>query len=638
MKSTTKKSLQEWGWLIALFIFLASLYTYPGVAFLLEGRNDKVMSDGTDAATLPYQYSVVKQNLSDSPGHLLYGALPNKYSDAPEGSPYWMCWIEKILAVMVVPFVPLEQVYIVVLVLMLVLNGLCFYALGRSLGWPKPVCIALGICWAFNPFIRGRAKVHTALTAIYFLPLCFFALQQIARKTDRRSLVAATAAFFVAALAPQYFLLMTAFLAPLFLLYAYVQREGMSLGHLSARLGIAALPAVLFTVFWYTHPVPESYTDRGVVAMPTTGDAKDKTGVHPFLRIFAARPIDYFGGDIAIGGFDLNPLRAVVNSAISADDFGGSNSHERTNGIRWTILILFGAAIYYLLFKPKDDEAFVPKVRRDLWYFIGFAIAGFLLSLPPDFIGGQNLMPSAWLHKLVSQFRVASRAGIFFHFGALMVAGYFLVNWLYEPKVDKPTKGKKSKDSTPVRTETVTVRPQSHKWARRLTLPVVLPLIAIVDFPPLMNAMPVAPVLPAYSALSTSTEETCGVGMHFPYVSHNFALREMYYFLQRMRGAPCYFLNGYQNQQRNAKLLKYFPLHEQLLNAVKQGNPAVASQLIQFVRCVPLDWLVFDPDALPLPWSQGVCRELGWEWHGDAVCKSPKPVGKVKTLPENCLN
>ena len=37
MRAATKKSLQEWAWLSVLFVILASIYTHPGVGFLLGG-------------------------------------------------------------------------------------------------------------------------------------------------------------------------------------------------------------------------------------------------------------------------------------------------------------------------------------------------------------------------------------------------------------------------------------------------------------------------------------------------------------------------------------------------------------------------------------------------------------------------
>lgn len=592
------------------------------------------MSDGTDPATLPFQYGLVKYHLKHSPGQLFFGAIPNPFGEAPEGNALWMPWNEKILAIILSPFVSLEQLSTWIVYLLLILNGLSAYWFGRTMGWPKALCVAIAICWAFNPFTRGRAKVHMSLTGIYYLPLLFVGMNYILRSTHWRSIAMAATAFFLAVTVAQYYLLMTAFLFPLFVFYLIWNRGELPWSKLVLNSAIAAIPAVAFTAFCFFKPLPSSFVKPGVVALPKTGEYKDPSGVHPFLKVFAARPLDYFAGDIAIGPADWNPIRAAITDNI-LKNLENSNPHERANGIRWSLWILFFLGLYYIFNRPKDLS---PYFKNNFIYFAAFATVGLLLSLPPGFFG-IDFMPAAWLHAVVSQFRVPSRASTFVHFGVLACAILVYLNLFYEPtsqpkKKHKDKKKSDSQDEVPLSISSW--RPQSNKWARRMALPVVLPIIAIVDLPPALNKMPVSPVLPAYSALTGPQSTPCGYGMYFPYVSTNHALREMYYFIQRMRGSECKIINGGQVETRNSLLLRNFAHVQKLFEQVNLGNPAIPQRLVQLARCVPLEWLVFD-ERLPSAFGPDVCQQLGWEWHAPDVCRDRTRGKELKTLPEDCL-
>ncbi|NJM09559.1 MAG: hypothetical protein HC883_01265 [Bdellovibrionaceae bacterium] len=130
-----------------------------------------------------------------------------------------------------------------------------------------------------------------------------------------------------------------------------------------------------------------------------------------------------------------------------------------------------------------------------------FGLFSFWLSLSPDW-PWQGSGPAYWLHTLVSQIRVPSRAGIYVHFAALLLAGLF-------------------------------VHFRRLKW---LALPGLLPLLMIVDLPPFWQPMPISPVRPPLQALMG---KECGAGLYFPYVAGDAGMLQDYYFLQEMRGSKC---------------------------------------------------------------------------------------------------
>lgn len=631
-----KNTAYEYLWLILLLLVLSFLYVHPGGNLLLSGSRTQVMSDGTDAATLPYQYHLVKHWLETSPSVLLYGAIFNPFSDAPDGSLLWMSWIEKVIAIFTVPFVPLEQLSTLMAMLLMVLNGLCCYMFCRSFQWPKPLCVALAICWAFNPFVRGRAKVHIALAGIYFLPLTFWAFHQIKKHTCNRSLAFAAIAFFIAAMAPQYYLITTAFLAPFWIWYVLIGVEKSDYIKKISRLSIASLPAIFLVAWSFLKPIPSQFVNPNVTLRPLTGQTAPNQDLHPFLNTFGARAVDFISGDIAIGASDLNPIRGAINQAIYKNQFDGSNPHERANGIRW---VLWAMVIYgFSLWLPKASrEQFFSSISQP-WviFFSALTLFSFWMSLSPNAFGISALMPATWFFNLVSQYRVPSRGGVFVHFGVIALAGIFASHLIY--KLSKKKEGSKKKTETPTHDSFLQLSygPGTSSWQKRLTLPVVLPLLVLLDSPPAWNKMPVAPITPQLASLVESgSEDNCGLGMYFPYVSHTYALKEMYYFMQALRGSKCDYLNRAQNDSLNQKLLGRFALHPQVMQAIEQNNPAFQNGLLSFANCVSLEWLAFD-EKVPRSWQSDTCNKLGWKLDEQGVCRSPQKNIKMLRSPDQC--
>lgn len=610
-----------------LLLILSFMYLSPGGGLLLAGDKAKVMSDGTDPTTLPFQYELIASVAKKNFFHLFYGAVPNQIVNAPEGSAAWISWSEKIPSYFLSQLFPVEQVSTALVIFLLVANGLCFYLFARGMKWPQPIAIALSICWAFNPFTRARAKVHMAMAGIYHVPLIFLGLILLKKWPNKKGILLASLCFLFASMTLHYFLIMSAVLLPFMLIFYFWDKPDTSnLKKASLNLVLSGIPAVVFTAWCFFQPLPQSMIENNAQVLPKTGETTPHQKVHPFLIQFGAHFVDYFAGDTAIGTFDINPLRRAVTHHIHKN-LHNSNPHERTNGIRWSIWIIVCLVISVLLFKITKFQYIVDK-KKYYWSFLLLAGASFLLSLSP-MLGGSPILPAAWVHSLIPQFRVPSRAGIFVHFSFLAISGTFLTNWLYQSIRIKNYKSSLAPPPTQW-------RPKGHSWAKKLTIPFILPLIAIIDFPPFMNKMPVAQVAPELSPLTELNHESCGEGMYFPYVSGTFGLLEFYYFIQRMRGTGCQIINSSESNIRNQKMLRRFPLHPQVLKAIKAADPRLTNTLTSFVRCTGLDYIVFDR-KVPSSWRHSTCKQLGWNMTSKEICQSPRPQKGLLKLPENCL-
>lgn len=590
----------QWLGVTLLLIGLGYAYLYPGSAALFEGRTDVVMSDDTDASGMPHVYDKVRQIWLEHPSWLLYGSLYLTDLDPSGGLSYWMPWCERILALLLSPFFVLEQLTTAVSFALMLLSGLSMFALARYLRWPYALAVGLAIAWAFCPFNLARAKVHVAMTALFHLPLIFLALFKLARERTWRSVAIAAVLLLLATTTVHYFLITTLFLSPGFLVFFGLQPEVRAAGRKAwGRLALAVAPALAFLALSFAFPLPPAADHEH--AYPRTGETRDGS-LHPFLTIFAARPIDYLGGDIALRNVptDSNPLRELVNGSILGNLEGG-NSHERTNGIRWSILALAVLALFTARRSPQ---------RREIWFFGAFGIFAFWLASSPDFpIGG--LGPSGWLYHLVSQIRVPSRAGLNVHFACLMLAGFWIA------------------------------ARQPRAW-----ILAAFPVLMVLDYPPLVQAMPMSQMRPAYEELKRE-HGACGVGMYFPFVD-SWHLEVLYYhFIQRTRGSDCGLLNGMQSPAHTMPLVERFPPSMDYLatldvNASKRGPAGLdnrylaTAQLRRLAECVPLSFIAFD-EHVPQAWRNETCASLGWKMNADLTCVSPRKGQPLAKLPHTCL-
>ena len=564
----------------------AYAYLYPGSHLLFSGSTTAVMSDDTDPAPLPFAYDALIRTFNADPSHVLYGAVPLDVGNPDHPAAAWLPFSERAIVLSLHRLVPLEQLSTAVVFVLLVLTGLSFYALARAWGFRESIALGLAMAWAFCPFERARAKVHMAMVGTYHLPLIFLGLWLIATKRSRRSVAAAALCFALAVTTIHYFIITAAALVPLYLAYVVVERRS-SLARVLARLIVAALPATLWLGWSLTHPLPASVDLKGETALPRTGEMP--SGVHhPFLWTYAARPLDYLGGDLALTGEDHEWFRprAWINERTIAD-LGYGNAHERTNGIRYLILTL--ALIGFITARGR--------ARRTALVFGAFALASFWLSLNPDWpAAGFGI--SGWLQTFVSQVRVPSRAGIGVHFALLCVAGF-----------------------------TLTRAPRALKW---LSWPAVLPMLVVLEYPPVFSPMPIVAVRPAYAELNANG--ACGLGLLFPVVSDDVFPGIYYHFKQRLRGTGCTFVNAITRPDVARALQTQFPTSVESVRTLEQ-NLVVVDRVTDLVRCARLNWIAFDP-VTPARVREEICTRLGWRASADLTCVADAAARQLASTTE----
>jgi hypothetical protein len=595
------KHLRSTGFFI-FFVALTYVYLWPGSEALRRGETTQVMSDGGDPVPLPYAYDQIVTTFHNDPWRFLYGAVHVPHGDPDRGLIYWMPWSERWLVLLSSWLFPLEQLSTAFIFALFVLNALAMMGMGRAFGWPRWLSLGLAVAWAFNPFTRARAKVHGAMVGIYHLPLIFWALRLVTRKRDRRSLLVAAALFLGAATTAHYFLVTTLFLSPFFVLYILLTPEFRREAHrITTRLVLAVLPALLFLGFGFAFPVPNEARVERADSLPRSGETVDGK-IHPYLHIFAARPIDFLAGDLGLtgGAKDLNPWREIINDHILHDPTTG-NAHERTNGIRWSILILALAGSAWVLWSTRKHAGDKSDVRRQIFFFTVFGLAGFWLSLaPPETL--PSFGPSYWLHSLVSQVRVPCRAGIVVHFSCLVLAGLALH---------------------------ALAKDRSSPW----TAGFLFITLILIDYPPYQD-MNMARIQPAYASLQRD-KGTCGTGMYFPFVSPHSNLDGLYFFVQKFRGSDCGALNLMQNYGRAKYLFDRFPPTMEFVKGLPD-HPESARQLIHVATCAPLAWIAFDPSVAE-NWAQSVCSTLEWTFiASERVCVSPNRAQPIARFPDEC--
>lgn len=404
--------------LIAFFLLGAIAYTWPGPLAIWEARSDIFMSDGTDPTTNPFQFDTIHREYIKNPKLFFYGAFPDFKLNAPEGHVVWYSTNEKIAGALFPFFVPIEQTGVLFGIVLLAVNGLIFYALGRSLSWSKLLSFGLAIAWAFSVYTRTRVQVHVSLGGVYIVPLAFLALSTLMKNPNRKGVLLASICFFGCATSAHYYLIFMTVFSPFLLLFFLSNSEVRSTWKVSlGRLVLAVLPATIFLALSFLNPVPSEFKKNIVNVFPNTGQSENWP--HPFLKIYSANLEDYFTGDIAIGKLDINPAREVFTEFVR-DNIKVGNYHEHAHGIRWTIWIAFMVAIIFVI-RNRTNFSLKTFEGAGLLSLLLFGVFAFLCSIDPDW--GFMWGPAAWIHWLVEQIRVPNRAGIFTHFCILVFIG-----------------------------------------------------------------------------------------------------------------------------------------------------------------------------------------------------------------------
>jgi len=604
--------VQEWAGcaVVAFVLALAGqLYLAPASSMMWARDRAHLMSNGGDATTLPFNYHVVQRAAEASAHNLLYGSIYNPQLGPPAGSGIWVPWLERWLVVLFGKVLPVETIPTAYVWVLMVLAGVCFYAFARLERWPRLLAFSFAFAFAFNPYTRARGVVHEALVGIYCIPLAFVALRYLKRLATPLRIAVSAALLVFALWTAHYYIMMLAAISPLLLWYQFRDDENTPAGRSVwprleqwARLrtlALAAAPALIFLAWNVLRPLAPD-------APHTHAAAPTQEFAQMYLRVYGARPVDYLTNDVALGSRDLNPLRRELNVRVERD-LDGSNLHERSNGIRWSVLLPF--LVLALLCATPQRERVRTRLDRDSWrklkYWLIFAAATFWLSLSPASlkIYGHDLGPSSLVHELVPGFRVPSRYGAFFHFAVLAAVGtYVSAHW--------------------------------HKWFGqsvalwRRGLPSLLPVLMILDYPPLLPVaidQTLAPRLELVAAGSGS----CGVGMHFPYSHEEF---ELYPAIQQLRETNCGDL--YQpipSWFDNALLdgLGDRPFDQAL--ASDQKARAFQDRFIRFARCAKLDWVIFY-ERVPDSWRVQLCEQLGWQRVATDACASRAP--RAESFPD----
>ncbi len=588
-------------------VVLTYLYLYPGSDALFQRDTKTVMSDGTDPTSLPFAYDSIIQTWKTNPTRFFYGTVYVDRGNPEKGIAQWMPWSERWLVLFASNFFPLEQLSTALVFSLLIINGVCMSLLGRYLKWGPWVSSAIGIAWAFCPFTRARAQVHMAMAGTYHLPLIFLGLFLVVRGRSWSSAVLAALCFLLAATTVHYFIITAAFLVPFYILFIGLQPEIQSFWRAHwrrflIRLGASVLPVVIFLGLNYSYPVPSDVKMSASESFPTSG-AVASGQTHPFLIFYSAQPIDYLTGDLALDhSFSANPAVENLSQYVQKNMTVGNN-HERTNGIRWIFLFIAALSLLALITKKYSDQK---TVGSNIIFFFLFGAFAFWLSMSPD-VPLPGWGPSGWLHSLVSQIRVPSRAGIIVHFSVLMMVGFFLSARFTSPR---------------------------WKYKNYLLIPGLLPFLAIAEYLPLAQTPPMAHVRSIFPELQRE-QGPCGAGFFFPFVSAYMDDQSFYGFLQQMRGSDCQILNTMSTIPRLQNMTNRFPPSTNFINNLG-GLNSLPNQIKSLSECVPLSWIVFSND-LPKSWTLNLCDYLGWKLHNNNLCLRPQKDLPLRKFPDECL-
>jgi len=594
MANIIRKAWEKIWWLTALAGIGAYAFAIllPASSDLLTGgAPDRMIGDNSDLRALVWVYRLITRTLREHPSRLFFGAVYIDEVNAPLGAASWITLIERIIVPILTPFTNDSTIATAVSLTLMVFNGAAMLWCARIFGWRRWLAFALALAWAVNPFTRARASVHTALSGLYYLPLIFGALELLARyrstdeKPYKRALVAAIA-FFFAATAPHYYLVFAVLSIPILALFFIVRARvhgGTQWKKYALAIG-SALPTILF-IFWnFSHPLPAEFKSK-VRSYP---DADPKVQIN-YLNDCGAHPIDYIGGDVKFGNKDTIAARAKVTQYIRSH-LDRSNFHERTGGIRWALLALGAAGLFYgWRIKPESD-----RERREKTLFKLCAIVAafaFLMSLSPRgiVVYDEQIGPSLFANKLIPNFRVPNRFSTIVHFATLLSVGALLSS-----------------------------RVGKLWFFRNVAIP-LLPFVVVAEYLPL-NPMMMAPVAPV-SKVSEGRPD-CGMGIFLPFQTYD------YNAYQETRGTTCRLI--YPDTEKASSALESF------WGRKDYNSEETQERFAKFAQCTGLDWVHFRPYVSPSARDR-ICSKLGFTKVSDSACRS-ESIHPVKRTWQECVS
>ncbi|AKV03098.1 hypothetical protein AKJ09_09761 [Labilithrix luteola] len=584
-----------------LFTVLGFIWLHPASVELLRGNASSMLGDGSDSVTNPWQYQLVLDTFRHEPHKLLFGAIYSDQITTPDGSAVYIPWNERLIVLALAPFMRAELMPTAVVWTYLVTSGLAMYACGRLLGWTRLVAFALAVAWAISPYTRARAACHIALVGLYFAPLAVAGIRILAgapppfRWSARREVVVAAALFLLVAFAAHYYVILVVVFAPIFIAFyaALLPRRASRLRALG-RLVLAGLPATLFLA--WTALVPVAPSDARHLPAVTQPE-KVREEQHLYLHVFGARLVDYVAGDVRYGDRDLIAARRGITRSVR--DSVSGNYHERTNGIRWTVLGAAAVTIV-LLSRSRLRRRLAPEARAIGFFALVLGSVALAVSLGPQGLRyyDEDLGPAILVQRVIPAFRVANRAGVFVHLAALLGAGVFLSFLLS------------------------TLR---SRWAGRAVGLVVLGLV-VVEY------LPLHPV-PTWSIPNARTELTppsgeCGAGVLVPYTTFAFQVDEYYGAMSELRGTSCKLIHpAYLSPEDDALRAKLST------RDFSDGDRALEEN---FARCTGASWARFGLDA-PEAYKQAFCADMGWTFVTPDACRGAPANDLGVRSPRECL-
>lgn len=581
-----------------LLAVIGFFYLRPASTELLRGNASVMIGEGGDNVTVPWQYRMVVDLLHSRPWDLVFGAVYSDQMGAPEGNAHFIPMIERIVIVFLSPFMRTDLMPTAVVWVLMVLSGLCFHAFGRVLGWPRAVAFALSVAWAFCPFTRARAVVHNVMCGTYWAPLLFLALFLLARPPKRLSTRAATVVaalmMLVAVFAAHYFVVVAAIMTPAFLLYyVLLVPRGASRARALARLAVAAFPAAFFVV-WSTLVPSPSYGARAMAPVVT---ARSETA--SYLGNYGAHPMDYVLGDMKFGDRDLLPLRSKLTREARVEV--PYNRHERSNGIRWSVLAAF-AALGVALSVGRLRRRLSPIERAlGVFAFVLGAFAFFFAMSPQGLrMYDVDLGPVQLVAKVFPRFRVPNRLGVMVHFAALLGAGVLLARVLR--------------------------RPLESRGGPSIALHAGLPLLMLLDYAPIypVTVAPVARRRIELDGMGGAGGAACGAGLPVPYVTWAFDDNDYYNFIAEVRGTSCKILHGGYLTREDETLRKA------LGKTVYTDADRVRAE--QLARCTGASWVVFRLST-PTELRRAFCADMGWSFVSEDACRAaPVPASALPRI------
>ncbi len=601
-----RETWRVWHWpatLCATAFGLAYAYLFPASEWLLTGKQPaKILGNGVDDIQgLVWSYRAIVRTLYDHPTRYFFGAIHTELRNTPEGAMLWVPWVERIFVPILAPFTT-DATLVTAMDFAFYLTSfaaMCLY--GREMQWSKPVLAAGAIAFAFSPFARARAAVHPAFVAVYFIPLLFLAIERVARQSRdpfgyARWKWPALMLLLVGTVA-HYYLLITLLLTPFLLLYALSRARtfGGSRLVVLARLALCSLPLVLFLAWNFLAAVPPGVHIRAGNFPIIEAEVNNH-----YLHTFSALPIDYVTGDVGYDPLaDLIVPRRALSAFVAAN--GPGNPHERTNGIRWTVLALAALAVASAVLSKLNAR----KETRNADYVLLIALVaayGLMMSMGPQWLvfQGKEYGPSQFAMKLFPNLRVASRWGPVVNFGVISAAMGGLMG--------------------------VQARlAQAPVWWRRVTLQSLLwlvPVLATAEYFPRSRVI-MATLPPVVPGLPTERGDWCGVGMFLPHVQFDLSQFET------TRGTSCRLLqpNSTEEGMRLERFLVGTP--------AAWRTPAMRIRFAELVKCTGMSWVVFRP-GIDAQGRTELCNELGWTMSSDQVCRTTQPPATLSPA-DNCV-